>query len=153
MRGNLTNTDHEWRFYWDRSEFSGTDLFELHPGDFPDGEIVWWSKGSAFVREENFEPFGPTLHRLIPDFDWHGETKISPANCKLLRAELVAIREAVDGASTMEQLIQAFDCRRLFDEGLTATQLRQCILVMIDDFIGLLDEAIERNEPFWLLGL
>lgn len=145
--------NHQWRFYWDRSEFSGTDLFELHPGDFPDGKIAWWSKGSAFVKEDNFEPFGPTLHRLVPGFDWWSETKVSPTKCKVLRAELVTIREAVERASTIEHLIKAFDCRRIFDEGLTAFQLRQCMLVMIDQFIELLDESIERDEPFWLLGL
>lgn len=144
---------HDWRFYCDRSEFSGTDLFELHPGDFPDGKMAWWSKGSGFVREENFEPFSTMLNRLVPDFDWYGETKVSPPLCKTLRAELVNKREAVERASTMEDLKSACGYEHIDDDGLLLPTLRIYLVKMIDDFIDLLDESIERNEPFWLLGL
>jgi hypothetical protein len=47
----------------------------------------------------------------------------------------------------------SFGYEHIYDEGLPAAQLQIYLVKMIDDFIDLLDESIERNEPFWLLGL
>lgn len=41
----------DYRVYRHREEFSGTDVFELFPGDFS-GEVHWWNPGSVYVREE-----------------------------------------------------------------------------------------------------
>ena len=71
----ITQDYPEYRVFWSRSEFRGSDVLEIFQGDFSD-ETRWQNAGSGYVREDAFVPFNEIIRRIAPRFDWYGKTRL-----------------------------------------------------------------------------
>ena len=141
----------EYCVFWSRSEFRGSDVFEIFPGDFS-GEITWQNAGSGYVREEAFAPFNELLLAVAPRFDWYGATRLGRRASLRLIKRLEVLAAAVDSARTAADLHAAFGNRRLWVDQTNVLVRRVQLLKMIADLQLLARTSISKQTGSWLLG-
>lgn len=140
----------DYRVYESRTEFAGTDVFELHPGEFPEG-ITYWNAGSVYVREEAFLPFRRMMLDVAPGFDWYGNERLDQRQCarllRLLDRAAVSVRRAASAADLtaiddrLEVTPQSFTIRK--------AQLTR----MVAGLAAVAETALRRRVGLWVLGL
>jgi hypothetical protein len=141
----------EYRVFWSRSDFRGSDVFEIFPGDFS-GETRWQNAGSAYVREEAFVPFNEIIRGIAPRFDWYGETRLGRRASLRLIKRLEVLARAVDRARTVADLHAAFGNERLWVDETNVLVRRAQLLKMIADFQLLAQTSVNKRTGLWLLG-
>lgn len=139
-----------YRIFKSRVEFTGSDVFELFPGDFA-GEVKWWNEGSRYIREDGFEPFNELVLGVAPDFDWYGETRIAGAQLKVLLGGLEAfgrgLRESRSAADP-----QRLSWRISVDDE-SFKLVRPQLIRTVEDIAAVVWEALSRRRSLWVLGL
>ena len=145
----------EYQEFKNRAVFEGTDVFELFPGDFLD-EVQRWNPGSAYVREEAFEPFQRAVLSAAPDFDWYSETRLDRPRIERLLVELRTLRDKITRASSVEELAKVFgkNFRWYTITGPVRLELRRKqLLQMTDDLADVARTALSGATSLWILGL
>ncbi len=143
--------DIEYRVYKSLSEFRGTDVFELYPGEFPD-QIRYWNESSVYVREEAFLPFQRIVRAVAPRFEWYGgQTRLGQSQIATL-LRLLDMTAAAINRSEHYWHLQAIDSR--IDVGLESYAIRKAQLTrMVADLAATADSAMRRHVGLWLLGV
>lgn len=141
----------EYRVFWSRSEFQGSDVFEIFPGDFS-GEVRWRNPGSTYVREEAFAPFNELVRAVAPRFDWYGATRRGRRASLRLIKRLDDLARAVDRARRVADLHAAFGNERLWVDETNVLVRRTQLLKMIADLQLLARTSINKRTGLWLLG-
>ena len=145
----------DYQVYRQRSEFQGSDVFELFAGDFADG-VTWWNPGSIYIREESFEPFNTLVLGAAPNFDWYGETRLACLQIERLLTDLGTLRDKIGRAGSTDELRVAFggDFRWYSADIPFRLETRRTQLLAIADAIaGIGRNALSHRTSLWLLGL
>jgi hypothetical protein len=155
----------KYRFYGSREEYGGSDCFELWAGNFPEEEIAQLTRevgryyfpalvgqpGAAIIGEDEFEIYLPALYKVMPNFEWYGWNKFTSAQCLKLLKLLESLQQRIKSAQSLEELKVICE-GHLYAGKENFGTLKRYLIIMTDDFIGIIYEAIDYGMPLWAHG-
>jgi len=142
----------DYRFYGDRSQFTGTDVHELFIGELFRSRMTWWNARAEYVRDDAFGAFLPIMARVVPGFQVYGENRLAQRHLRALLSELRALTARVLAAASSSELKEAFE--HCVDVDDTDFAWKKAELVgMVKDFAVLAKLALRHRQPLWILGL
>jgi hypothetical protein len=141
----------EYHFYWDRSQFSGSDVQEFYVGELYRSRMTWRNPGSEYVRDDAFAPFVPIMNGVMPAYEFYGENRLTRAQLHVLLGELTALLQPIAAAQTVSQLKASFDDRVDVHDADFAEK-KAALTLMVEDFAVLAKLAIKHRLPLWILG-
>lgn len=140
----------EYRVYRARSEFRGTDVFEIFAGEMAD-KVTFWNQGSVYVREQGFEPFARMMQRVLPHFEWYDFNRLNQHQARQLLKLLDHAANTITAAKSSGDLLQV-DYRILVTaENFTVRKAQ--LTRMVADLSAVVETAVRRRCSLWVLGL
>jgi hypothetical protein len=138
----------EYWFYWDRAQFSGSDVHEFHIGELYRSKMTWRNPGSEYVRDEALVPFLPPIHAAMPAFDFHGENRFVRAQVVQLLTALEETERCIRRAASVAELAALNVSVDSHDFG----RKKYLMQTMVQDFSRLCKSALQHRAPLWILG-
>jgi hypothetical protein len=158
-----------YRFYQDKKEYGGTDVFDLWAGDLTEEEAREFvaktsnnrygvvdlrnKQGISYVPEDSFIIYLHHLKSVMSDFEWHGWNRFTNAQCRKLLMCLESMKTALDSSENAEALNATCGGHLPSDDKWDFSSKKARVKLMIEDFIDIVQAAVKNSTSLWVNGL